>query len=88
LWDHVNPNLENTRSKFILQEHIPNSPKREWITVYSGYGTSVIVDNLDPATEYHYRLCIIGQDNERSEYSSACIVKTTSKFISKRFRDL
>ncbi len=76
-WDHVKKALHDERLKYNLQEYSNNS-KREWITVYSGYGTKALVDNLEPASEYLYRLCVSNAENERSEYSSACTVKTTS----------
>lgn len=49
---------------------------------FRGYGTSATLEGLEPSTEYSYRLCVIGPDNEKSEFSSACTVKTTSKNIS------
>ena len=35
--------------------------------------------NLEPVTEYSYRLCFVTQDNVKSEYSQPCNVKTTSE---------
>jgi hypothetical protein len=66
--------------KYNLQEFSNNS-KNEWISVYSGYGTTCVVENLEPSIEYTYRLCVSNAQNERSEYSSACVVKTTSEFL-------
>lgn len=78
-WDHVKVKLsQGERVKYTLQEFV-NTPKREWTTVYSGYGSSHVIDNLEPASEYMYRLCMTGLDNQRSEYSSACVVRTTSE---------
>ena len=82
-WDHVEQSFEDknyVKLKFTLQE-FSNNAKREWLTVYSGYGTSTVVDNLEPSCEYLFRLCVATVDNQRSEYSSACVVKTTSKLL-------
>ena len=89
-WEHVKakpssassaasprPPASADRLKFSLQEYSNNS-KHEWTSVYSGYGSTCVIDNLEPASEYMYRLCVSNSQNERSEYSQTCTVKTTS----------
>ena len=49
----------------------------------SGFGLTTIIEGLDPTTEYIFRLCINGPDNQRSEFSIPVNVKTTRKFYFK-----
>lgn len=46
--------------------------------ILRGYGITKTIESLEPASDYNYRLCVINSDNERSEYSSVCTVKTLS----------
>ena len=76
-WDHVKLTLPSgQRYKYVLQES--DKAKKEWGNVYSGYSTTKVVESLEPTTEYSYRLCVLNNDNERSEYSAVQTVKTTS----------
>lgn len=78
-WTHVKKNLAtNEKFKYSIQE-LSNSNKKEWGVVYSGFGTNVCLEGLEVASEHTYRLCVIGNSNEKSEYSSACTVKTTKE---------
>ena len=78
-WDHVKLALPpGQRYKYVLQES--DKGKKEWGNVYSGYSTIKVVESLQPTTEYSYRLAVLNNENERSEYSVVCTVKTTSSF--------
>ena len=78
-WDHVKLALPpGQRYKYVLQES--DKGKKEWGNVYSGYSTIKVVESLEPTTEYSYRLAVLNNENERSEYSVVCTVKTTSSF--------
>ncbi len=77
-WSNCRDRLPfNVRYRFTIQES--DLTRREWSTVYSGFGTYTIIENLEPSTEYNYRLCVINQQNERSEYSQIVAIRTTSK---------
>ena len=77
-WSNTKAKLSpHKRYRFTIQES--DLSKRDWGVIYSGYGTTMIVECLEPATEYNYRLCVVNPENERSDYSQAVVVKTTSK---------
>ncbi|RMZ93619.1 Fibronectin type 3 and ankyrin repeat domains 1, partial [Brachionus plicatilis] len=78
IWMHLKEKLPtNQKFKFVVQE--ADKKKKEWGQVYAGYGYTKTVESLEPFTEYSYRLCVIGTNNERSEYSPVCTVKTTKE---------
>lgn len=78
IWSHLKEKLDSTkRYRYTLQESDKN--KNQWGNVYSGYGITKVLDGLEPTTEYNYRLCYTTFDNQKSEYSPICTVKTTSK---------
>ncbi|CAF0868090.1 unnamed protein product [Brachionus calyciflorus] len=75
-WTHVKKDSPYSKLKFIVQE-LSNNNKREWGIIYSGYLTNRIIEGLDPSTEYTFRLCVIGENNDRSEFSTSVTVRTT-----------
>lgn len=77
-WEHVKQALpvvtHAKRYKYLLQES--DTKKKEWRNVYSGYSTFKTVESLETEKDYLFRLAVINCDNESSEYSIACPVKT------------
>lgn len=70
--------LAKERYKYSMQE-LSSASKKEWGIVYSGFGTCVSLEGLQPFSEHTFRLCILGDANEKSEYSAACVVRTTKE---------
>lgn len=80
MWSHIKEKIgADKRLKYTLQEI--DKHKHDWGNVYAGFGITKIIESLDPSTEYSYRVCYIMPDNQRSEYSAVCTVKTTKEPI-------
>lgn len=54
---------------------------RAKISFLRGFSTFKTIEGLDPSTEYTFRLCVIGTNNERSEYSQPVTIRTTSIYL-------
>jgi fibronectin type 3 and ankyrin repeat domains protein 1 len=83
-WTHIKEKVgANVRVRYALQEADKN--KHEWGNVYSGYGVTKIIDGLEPTTEYSFRISFTLPDNQKSEYSQICTVRTTSNLLKEIF---
>lgn len=78
IWKHVKDSLPpGNRYKFTLQEF--DTKKKDWNTVYTGYGITKLCESLDAAIDYSYRLCVIDSGNVRSDYSDTLVVRTNKE---------
>lgn len=86
-WTHIKEKVgPSVRVRYALQEAEKN--KHEWGNVYSGYAVTKVVEGLEPLTEYSFRISYTLPDNQKSEYSQICTVRTTSNPLKELSTDI